>query len=93
MRLFKKCQRCQLIRLMDSDPPHLCDECLKADGLYRVVGRGFVAGFEVRDGVVVRAAPILKALRGRLLQAALDHCGEQGWEVEHRADDVEDVHA
>lgn len=30
------------------------------DGLYRVVGPTFVAGFVVEDGRVVRVAPILR---------------------------------
>jgi hypothetical protein len=46
--------------------------------LVRVVGPRFVAGFE-SDGVVIRAAPILKALIGMTNAEARAHISAKGW--------------
>jgi hypothetical protein len=48
--------------------------------LVRVIGPGFVAGFET-DGTVRRTAPILKALIGMTDAEARAHIKAQGWQA------------
>lgn len=48
--------------------------------LVRVVAPHFVAGFET-DGVVRRAAPILKALRGMTDERARAYMTRKGWKA------------
>jgi len=48
--------------------------------LVRVVGPGFVAGFET-DGIVRRTAPILKRLRGMDDERARQYIARKGWKA------------
>lgn len=48
--------------------------------LVRVVARGFVAGFET-DGVVRRAAPILKHMMGWRDEEARLYMRSKGWDA------------
>jgi len=49
--------------------------------LMRIEAPHFVAGAEVRDGVVSRAAPILKYMRGWTFQRVLEYARRKGWKV------------
>jgi hypothetical protein len=57
------------------------------DGFYRVIGQHFVAGIEVRYGIVVRTAPILDWLvawkREWPLHRLQVYALRRGWKVEH----------
>lgn len=46
--------------------------------LYRVSCAFFVAGFVVRDGVVIDAAPILRWTIGKTLRSVMLHCRKRG---------------
>lgn len=48
--------------------------------LVRVVGPGFVAGFET-DGIVRRTAPILKQMRGWTDKRAREYMARKGWKA------------
>jgi hypothetical protein len=45
-------------------------------------GRAFTAGIEVLDGVVVRAAPIIKYMIGWSVGDAMVYATRRGWGVE-----------
>lgn len=52
--------------------------------LIRVEALNFVAGFVIRDGVVVKAAPILKkALLGKTADEAREIIKRKGWLAFH----------
>ena len=50
--------------------------------LYRVEAPHFVAGLEVEDFVVTRAAPIVKYMRGWSLAKTLNYCQSKSWTLQ-----------
>jgi len=56
------------------------------DELWRIMAPHFVAGVTVRDGVIVRAAPILAWTRGKELRRLLNYASSKGWVVERRCE-------
>lgn len=48
--------------------------------LVRIVAPFFVAGIEAQDGRVVRAAPILRYMRGWDGARVASYCASRGWD-------------
>ena len=49
--------------------------------LYQVIAPHFTAGFEVWDGVVFEAAPIIKYMSGWGIGKVRRYCVQKGWEL------------
>lgn len=49
--------------------------------LYRVEGRGYVAGLEVDGNIVTRAAPILRWAKGRQFDQLHAYLTKRGYDV------------
>jgi len=49
---------------------------------FRVTASHFVAGGEIRRGKVVRAAPIIRYMRGWSGREVKAYCDKKGWRVE-----------
>lgn len=57
------------------------------DGLYQVDGGHFIAGLILKEGVVVKAAPIIrKLLLGRKKNELFGYCAGRHWKLERIAD-------
>lgn len=50
--------------------------------IYRVVAPHFVCGIETNEGVVVKAAPIMKWAIGMKSVNVLTFCAQKGWDFE-----------
>lgn len=70
-------------------PDFLCTRFAQVGGmkLVRVVAPHFVAGFET-DGVVRRAAPILKYLVGKTDEEARRYIARKGWRASVVSDQI-----
>lgn len=53
----------------------------------RIVAPNFVAGAEVRGGIIIETAPIIRGWRGRLLWRLKVHCQRKGWVLEEHVDE------
>lgn len=49
--------------------------------MMRIVAPHFVAGVVISHGVVVRAAPIVKYMKGWLTPKVINYCKKRGWSV------------
>ncbi|MBF0102055.1 MAG: hypothetical protein HQK77_14225 [Desulfobacterales bacterium] len=50
--------------------------------MIRITAPHFVAGLEIKDRIVVRAAPIIRYMVGWPIGTVKDYCDKKGWKFE-----------
>lgn len=53
---------------------------------YRIAAPHFVAGVETENGVIVRAAPIVKWALRKPIMELLQYCRRKGWQITNLTD-------